>query len=281
MSTAETIALPSTNHSEATTSRVRQFLSLVTALSVTEFKLRYYGSVLGYFWTLARPLMLFGVLYVVFTHIVKVGASVSYYPVVLLTAIVLWTFFSDATSAAVQSLTNRDNLVRTMSFPLAAIPIASALTAAFNLGLNLIAVFIFMMISGVPAHPTWLEGPVIVLGLVLFSLPVTMLLSVLYVRFRDMQHIWEIALQLGFWGTPIIYPIEVVPHKLQRVMMCNPVAALLEQARHAIIDPAAPSAAAAIGGQVFLLIPLTVAIAVFAIGIVVFHRQSPHIAELL
>lgn len=260
---------------------VRRFVSLVLALSVTEFKLRYYGSVLGYFWTLARPLMLFGVLYVVFTHIVKFGAGIQHYPVVLLTGIVMWTYFADATTTAVQSLVSRESLVRTMSFRLEAIPIATALTAGFNLSLNLVAVFVFILLSGVPVELSWLEFPLLILILFLIALPITMLLSALFVRFRDMQHIWEVVLQMGFWGTPIIYPIEAVPESLQKVIMYNPIAALLQQTRHALIDPSAPSAADAIGGAVWLLIPAGVAIGIFVMAVVVFRREAPNIAELI
>lgn len=259
----------------------RYYKNIVLSLAVSEFKLRYFGSVLGYFWTLARPLMLFGVLYVVFTHIVKFGGNVHFYALVLLTNIVLWQYFADATSAAVTSLVSRESLVRKMSFPLSTIPLSTVLTAAFNVGLNLVAVFVFIGVAGDPPTLSWLQFIPLVLALVLVSIPVAIILAVMFVRFRDVQHIWEVALQLGYWGTPIIYPIEVVPHAFQKFVMFNPLAVLIEQTRHVLIDPSAPTAAEAIGGGAWLLIPLAITLGLVLLSVVAYRREAPRVAELL
>ena len=111
--------------------RRRMFL-LTTALAVTDFRLRFFGSLLGYFWQLMRPLLLFGVLFVVFTEFVRLGEGVPFYPVLLLSNIVLFTFLAEGT-AAVTSLVDRESLVRKVQFPLLAIPLATVLFAAFNL----------------------------------------------------------------------------------------------------------------------------------------------------
>ena len=264
-----------------TTSDLTYYLNIVWTLAVSEFKLKYFGSVLGYIWTLARPLMLFGVLYIVFTKIVRFGSGIPNYPLVLLTSIVMWTFFADATSGAISSLVSRESLVRKMSFPLSSIPIATALTASFNFCLNLVAVFVFYTISGISPMVSWFEFPLIVLGLVAFSVPVSVLLSILYVRYRDIQHIWDVVLQMGFWGSPIIYTIEKVPESMQRFIMFNPIAVILEQTRHVLIDPNAPTAADAIGGAVWLLVPLSIFLTLTALSIIVFRRDSKNVAELL
>lgn len=258
-----------------------RFINLTLSLAVTDFKLRYYGSVLGYFWSLARPLMLFGVLYVVFSQIVRFGAGVNYFPVVLLTGIVLWTFFAEATSSSVQSLLIRESLLRTMSFPISSIPISTAISSAMNLCMNLLAVFLFIIISGVSISVSWLEFPLLVLVLITMTLPLTLLLSVLYVRYRDIQHIWEVALQIGFWGSPILYPIEKVPESLKLVIMSNPIAVILQQTRHALIDPTAPSAVDAIGGIQYLVIPIAIVLLVATLSIYIFRAQAPYAAEYL
>ena len=136
---------------------LRRFVALTYTLAVTDFKLRFFGSALGYVWTLMRPLLLFGVLYVVFTEIVKFGGGVEHYPVYLLMAIVLFTYFSETTSRCVTSLIERENLLRKMRFPRMVIPLSVALHALFNLGLNLIVVFIFVLASGIEPRPEWLE----------------------------------------------------------------------------------------------------------------------------
>ena len=126
-------------------------------LAVTDFKLRFFGSALGYVWTLMRPLLLFGVLYFVFTEVVRLGDDIEHYPVYLLTSIVLFTFFSETTSRGVTSLVERENLLRKVRFPRLVIPLSVALHALFNLGLNLIVVFVFVLASGIEPRVSWLE----------------------------------------------------------------------------------------------------------------------------
>ena len=261
---------------------LRRALNLTWTLAVTDFKLRYFGSVLGYVWTLMRPLMLFGVLYFVFTQVIRFGEGVQYYPVYLLTSIVLFTYFSETTSGGVQCLMARENLLRKMHFPRISIPISVSLSALFNLGLNLIAVFVFAMISGVPIRLSWLQFPLLVLFLAFLAIGFAMLLSVLYVRFRDIQPIWDVVLQIAFYASPVLYVVTELPPQFVREMMAaNPIATILTQMRHAVLDPSAPTAAEAIGSEVRLLIPFGLTIAVFAFGLWVFKREAPRIAENL
>ena len=259
----------------------RHFLYVTAALANTEFKLRYFGSVLGYMWTLLRPLLLFGILFVVFTQIVRFGTSVPHYPVVLLTGIVLFSFFSEATSAALQSFVQRDNLLRKVAFPRAAVPVAVTLTAAVNSALGLAVVVGLALADGVEPRLTWLLVIPTVLALVLVSGAVSLSLAVLYVRYRDMRPIWEIVLQLVFWSTPIIYAIEAVPPSFRPVLMLNPFAVTVQQVRHWLIDPAAPTAAEAIGGAERLLAPFGVLVAVLALSAWALRRSSRGLAEEL
>jgi ABC-2 type transport system permease protein len=260
----------------------RRFLHLSWTIATTEFKLRFFGSVLGYFWQLARPLLLFGVLYVVFTEFVKVGARVPYYPVVLLMNIVLFTFFQEATSGAVTSVVDRENLVRKIQFPRLAIPVAVVLTAGFNLCLNLIVVLVFALASGVDVRLTWLEMPLIVAVLVLLALGTAALVSALYVRFRDVKPIWDVVLQLLFYASPVIYALETIGQpKIQEWLALSPITAILQQMRHAVVDAGAPTAAQAAGGTARLLIPIGIVLLTAVTGFWVFNRQAPRIAEEL
>jgi ABC-2 type transport system permease protein len=258
---------------------LRRFASLTVTLAATDFKLRFFGSALGYVWTLMRPLLLFGVLYFVFTEVVRFGDGVKHYPVYLLSAIVLFTFFSETTSRGVTSLVERENLLRKVRFPRLVIPLAVALHALFNLGLNFIVVLAFVLASGIAPRLAWLEMIPLVALLILFSTGVTMLLSALYVRYRDMQPIWEVALQILFYASPVIYVVATLPDSIETEAMASPITAILTQMRHSLIDPAAPTAADAIGGGVRLLIPLFVVVGVFALGAWVFAREAPRIAE--
>ncbi len=259
---------------------VRRFWNLTLTLAATEFKLRYFGSALGYLWTLMRPLMFFGVLYVVFTQVIRFGAGIEFYPVYLLTSIVLWTCFVEATGGSVTCLTDREGLLRKIRFPRMVVPLSVSLTALFNLGMNLIAVLVFALISGVRPRWTWFEMPVLVALLAVFATGVGMLLSALYVRYRDIAPIWEVTVQALFYASPVLY-VAAQFKQFEAYALANPIAAILTQMRHAFIDPSAPTAAAAMGSTVALLVPLGIIAGVFGLGLWVFNREAPRIAENL
>jgi ABC-2 type transport system permease protein len=260
---------------------IRQFVNLTFTLAVTEWKLRFFGSVLGYVWTLMRPLLLFGVLYLVFSHLVRVGTDIPHYPVYLLESIVMFQFFADSTSQGLQSLLQRESLLRKMRFPRMVIPLSVVLTNLFNLGMNMIAVLVFVLASGIEPRWTWLLVPVLVLALIVLATGAAMLTSALYVRFRDLAPIWEIVLQISFYASPVLYVISRVPSGFQHPLAANPLGMVMTQMREWVIDPHAPSAAEAIGGYAALLIPIGVILLVFAVGFWVFQRETPHIAENL
>jgi ABC-2 type transport system permease protein len=262
----------------------RRFFRLTIALAVTDFKLRFFGSVLGYLWQLMRPLMLFGVLYLVFSVFLAFGTDLKYYPVALLLGIVLFSFFSEATGSSVRSLVMRENLVRKVEFPRLAVPMAMVLTALMNLCLNLVPVLIFLLAAGGRPRWSWLEVPLLILLLVGFAVGFAMLLSALFVRYRDVEPIWDVVLQVMFYATPILYSIQTVAEKssetVANILMWSPFAAIMQQTRHAFVDPTSyPNAATAAGGTARLLIPLLLIVVVFAIGARVFMKQAPLIAE--
>jgi ABC-2 type transport system permease protein len=259
----------------------RRALELLYLIAVTDFKRTYFGTVLGYLWSLARPLMLFGVLLAVFTQVFRVGSQVPHYPVLLLFNVVLFGFFSEATTTAVTSIVNQESVVRKTQFPRLVIPLAVVLTSLFNLALNLVVVFIFVLAFGVGPHWTWLLFPVVLALLLVFTVAVSMLVASLYPRFRDMAIIWTVLSTVLFYGTPVLYPIDVVPNTLRDVIMLNPLAPLFESARAWIIDPGAPSAADAAGGFVRLLGPIAIYAAICALAVWIFNREAPRIAEEL
>ncbi len=219
-----------------------------------------------------------------FTQVVRIGGDVELYPVALLLGVVFFTFFSEATGSAVGSLVEREALIRKVEFPRLAVPLSSVLTALLNVALNLVAVLVFLLVAGGRVRLSWLEVPFLVLALALLAAGLGMLLSALYVRFRDVKPIWEVALQILFYGSPIFYPIDVVAERSElaaKLMMVNPFAAILQQARHVLIAPSHPSAAEAIGGTLYLLAPFGIAVAAIALGYRIFGRRAPHIAEEL
>lgn len=271
-----------------------RFWHLTYNIARNEFKLKFYGSVLGYFWQVMRPLLLFGVLYVFFVVVGKVGKGSNpgehQYGVQLLGSIILFTFFSEATIGSVRSVVDRENLVRKIQFPRLAIPLSVTLLAFFNLLLNLLVVLVFALISGVQPMLSWLELPLILAVLVVFTAGIAMLLSAMFVNFRDVQPIWDVANQIVFYASPLIIPLETVrsklsgggvKHVLYHIYLLNPLVAIFQQFRHAMVNHATLSAPSALGGWAQLLAPLGIVAAIFVIGFVVFNRSAPHIAENL
>jgi ABC-2 type transport system permease protein len=264
----------------------RRFWHLTYNIAVMNWKTRFYGSVLGYVWQLVRPLLLFGVLYVFFVVVEKVGTagpSGKYYGSQLLGSIVLFTFFQEATANAVRGVVDNEALVRKMQFPRMVIPLSTVLLSFFNLCLNLVVVFIFALAQGVRPMVTWLELPLIVAMLVLLSAGIAMLISALFVYFRDMQPIWEVVSQVLFYASPVIVPLATIQQKLSptlvHVYLCSPFAVVLQQFRHAVINHAADSASFPLGGEKWLAIPIAITLVIFVLGFYVFNRVAPRVAE--
>jgi len=279
---------------------LRRFVNLTLTLANTDFKLTYFGSALGYIWSLMQPLLYFGVLLVVFTKIFHVGKYIPHYAVTLLAAIIFWNFFLVVTGNCVTCLLAREGLLRKMRFPRLVIPVGVCVTGLYTLVLNMVPVFLFAIASGVMPQVSWLEIPLLMVPLAMLATGTGMVLSVLYVRFRDILPIWTITSQILFYGSPIIYPAleyggtvaRTIQHPagygtigtLGHVLMCNPLAAILTQVRKALVglsDKLNPSAAYAIDGAIHLLIPAAITLAIFLFGIWFFNREAPRISENL
>jgi ABC-2 type transport system permease protein len=263
----------------------RRFVELTMTLARAEFKLRYFGSALGYVWSLVRPLLFFGVLYLFFTQIIHLGKGVPHYGVYLLTSIVLWNYLAESTGNAVACLVAREALVRKIRFPRMVIPLAVSLTAAFNLGMNAIAVLVFAFLNGLTPQWSWLEILPIVLGFVIFATGFAMLLSAAYVRFRDIAPIWEVALQAWFYCSPIMYVAHSFGNRfgtgVAHIAMVNPSAMLLTQMGHAFIGgPSFPSSAVE-GGTASVIAAGAIILLVFVGGWRYFLREAPRVAENL
>jgi len=258
----------------------RRFFDLLWLTAKTEFKLSYHGTVLGFIWSFLRPLLLFAVLLTVFTQVLRFGDDVKNYPAMLLFNIMLFTFFADATTDAVTSVVSSENVVRKMQFPRLVIPLAVVITKGIQLTLSLVVVFIFLLVYGVDPVWTWILTPLVILAMVVLTTAVSMLLSVLYVRVRDVSIIWTVLATLLLYATPVLYPIDQAPAGWRDLLMLNPLSPIFTQAREWIIDPTAPGAVeAANGNGLLVLAPALLFVAICVIGIVTFTRGAPRIAE--
>ena len=258
-----------------------RFFELLWLMSVTEFKKTFFGTALGYVWSLMRPLLLFAVLLVVFTKIIRLGSDIEYYPVLLLFNVVVFGFFQEATGGAVGSVLAQEGIVRKTQFPRLVIPLSVVLTTFFTLALNMIVVFVFLLAFGVGPMWTWLLLPVVLLPLFVFVCAVSMLLSALNVRFRDVAVIWVVLATALNYGTPIIYPLEYAPHGLTQLIVANPLTPIFQQARIWMIEPQAESVVAIAGSAWPLAVAAVIYAVVCVLAVWVFNREAPRIAEQL
>lgn len=261
-------------------SPARQTLTLTGILAKSEFKLRYAGSALGFFWSVAKPLALFGILYFAFNFVLKFGDGVDRYPLQLLLAIVLWTFFAEATLASTSVLVAKADLIRKIAFPRIVLPLSVSGTAALAMLFNLSAVLVICVIGGVTPTWSWLLLPLLLVELGVFTIGMALLLAALFVRFRDIGQVWDLGLQLLFYATPIIYPLSLVPEELRNVVMCNPLAQIIQNARGVVINPSTGTGMEGLPTWV-LVAPYVITVVVFVLGLTVFRRASDRVAEFV
>lgn len=212
--------------------------AILRELIVTDFKLRYQGSVLGYLWSLLKPLFLFVIMYIVFVHFLRFGQGIPHFASTLLLGIVLWGFFTEATTQGMQAIVSRGDLLRKINFPKYLLVISATVSALINFVLNLLVVFILMLVDGVDFGWSALLFPFTLLLLYGFSLAVAFLLAAINVKYRDVGHIWEIMMQAMFYATPIFYPLQMVisfNEEAAKILMLNPIAVLLQDARAQLV----------------------------------------------
>jgi ABC-2 type transport system permease protein len=253
---------------------------LLRELVSTDFKLRYQGSVLGYAWSLLKPLLLFVILYVVFVYFLKIGKGVEHFPVYLLLGIVLWNFFTEMTSQSLGSIVGRGDLIRKIKIPRWIIVFSSSVSALINLALNLVVVAIFMVINGVHPTATIFLLPLNILEIYIFALGVSLFLAAAYVKFRDVSYIWEIVLQAGFYATPIIYPLSMVGLVwIQKLLLLSPVAQAIQYARFNVVTTDTITSSTLYSNMFYIIAPILLTAVIFVLGIMYFRRESKYFAE--
>lgn len=246
----------------------------------TDFKVRYQGSALGYLWSILKPLALFGIMYTVFTVVWPVARGVEYYGVYLLIGIVFWNFFTETTLVGTQSIVANGNLIRKIDIPRYLIVIASSVSALINLGLSLLVVIIFAIISGVPFSPSWFLVMFFGLQLYVLALGVALVLSTAYVKFRDIAYIWEILLQGGFYASALVFPLQAVPLAYQKYFFLNPVVQIIQDARFAIIQsPNVVTLWNSGAGWKIKVIPFLLMALICVFGVYYFRKKSKYFAE--
>ena len=195
---------------------------LITALTARDLKARYRGSILGFFWSLANPLLLLGVYTLVFTRFFP-QQVVKAYPLFLFAGILPWTFFSAAVLESTNAISGNAGLIKKVMFPAEALPLVVVLSHLVHFALAipilLAAIVIFTLLGTATASPTILLVPLLMLLQTLFVAGIALIVSSASVLFRDLRDIITNLMQLGFFVTPIIYLIDNVSSRLLRALL--------------------------------------------------------------
>lgn len=238
---------------------------LFSTLTWSEFKMRYYGSVLGYFWSLLKPLAVFAALYIVFTIYIRIDAP--YYKLNLLLGMIIWNFFSEATSNGMLSLISKYTLIRKIPFPRYILVTSSVSSVFMGFLINLFVFLIFCMWEGI--YPCWrmLIFIPFLICIYLICIGFSLALSVLIIQIRDLGALWELVIQIGFWATPVVYPMSLVPEKWRFFLFLNPLAGVLEYSRCALIGTGEITAQ----GVLYVFLGT---VCVFIAGVVIFLKRE-------
>lgn len=258
-------------------------LILLKQLVKTDFKLRYQSSVLGYMWSLLKPLALFVILLVVFSNFLKVGDDIPHFPIYLLLGIVLWNYFAEVTGGSVNAIVSKSDILRKINFPRYVIVLAGSVSALINLALSFVIVIVFMLVDNVDIRPAIFLLPLLIVELFIFALAVAFFLSAAFVRFRDLNHIWDVVMQAAFYITPILYPISMVIKQAgempAKILMLNPAAQIIQDAREIMVTPETQTISEIYGSSTVRLIPLGIVMLSVVIAAWYFRSRSKYFAE--
>jgi ABC-2 type transport system permease protein len=257
---------------------------LLRELVITEFKLRYQGSALGYMWSVLKPLFLFAILYIVFEKFLRLGRDIENFPVYLLLGVVMWTFFTEATNNGLQSIIARGDLIRKINFPKYIIVISGTISALINLGFNLLVVLVFILFSGVQLSFESLLVIPLILELYVFALGLAFFLAALNVKFRDAGYLWEIFLQAAFYATPILYPLAMVMSQsltAAKIIMLNPVAQIIQDIRYVLVTHDSVTLYHIVSHWYIIAIPFVIVAFSVVVGGLYFKKHSKYFAETI
>ena len=246
------------------------YRNLIWQLSWSEFKLRYKNSILGYFWSLLEPLLMLLVLYIVFSNLMKI--KVEYYQLFLFIGIILWGFLSRATNSGMFSIVGKPDIVKKIYFPRDIFVISSCITALLMSIFESLVFIMFMVFYRVPVSINLAYAPLILIFLFIITLGISLALSALHVFYRDVQFIWQVFMQIGFYLTPILYTIDIFPKNLQMFILLNPIARIIISARDTIIY----SSPAKMNDLLFMFLS---SIVLLIVGYIIFSRLEPRFAE--
>jgi ABC-2 type transport system permease protein len=260
--------------------RYRYSVILLRELVRTDFKIRYQNSILGYVWSLLRPLLIFIIMYLVFTRFLKVGDNVPHYPVYLLLGLLFWNFFVEVTMGSVTAVVGKGDLIRKINFPKYVIILSVLVGALINLSLTAVVIIIFMIVGHVSVSWQALLLIPLILELILLSLAVAFFLSTTFVKYRDISYVWEVILQGAFYATPILYPLTRIPHAYSRILILNPFAQIIQDSRYVLITHSTETISSIYSGRYWVwAIPISITLIIAVLSGNYFRKRSSSFAE--
>ncbi len=319
MSAATAEAVPPSGIEPATsTSSLRHYWHLTLELAISQFKLRYTQSILGYVWSLLKPAMYFGITYVIFVDLFHVNDGTPNYGIQILLGIVIWTFFSECTATAMGAVAGSAGLIRKAYFPRSILVVAASLTSLFTFVINMALVIVIgaaigqisLGVQSLAAIPLLIELYILALGIAFF-------LASLHVQFHDVGHLWEVFTNLLFYGSGVMFsltyvlqrahfaapvatssiPAHALPAKFTwvvDVVAANPIMQVIEDLRHALVTPVAPWTFSVVTGHLAAvgqvhrlnaswdaLAPYALVIVIFVAGALTYRARARYFAQNL
>jgi ABC-2 type transport system permease protein len=275
------IAYPATPR--RATRGVAYYLRVLRVVGAIQFKAKYAGAALGYVWSLIKPLSYFGVLWLVFAFLLRTANQTHDFAIYLLMGILLYTFFTDSIGVMLRSIVESGAILRRLAFPPILVPLSASVGVSITFFINILAIVVFVGIQRVEPRIEWLFIPLLLVELYAFCVGLGLLLAALYVRFRDIGQIWELASQLLLFASAIFYPIGIMAPWAQKIAFLNPFVQIMQDARHALLGSSGPNdlTAADVYGVGGRLIPITILVLILFGGFSYFRRQARSFAELV
>jgi len=251
---------------------VVEYRELIRILTVSDLKVKYQSSVLGFAWSLLNPLLMMLVLYMVFNNVFM--NSQEHFALYLLIGIVSWRFLANGTSSSMGAIVGKPSLVTKIYIPRQVLVLSTVLSSFISSLLEFLVLMVLLLAFGVGISPNILFFPAVHMVYFVMVYGISLALSALYVYYRDLNQIWEVLLQLGFFVSPVCYSISLVPDEYIFYYMLNPVTLVMQIYRKVLLYAETPSSSS----LVYILLSACV---LLVVGAVIFKRLERRFAEEL
>jgi lipopolysaccharide transport system permease protein len=246
-----------------------EYRELIKNLVISDLKVKYASSVLGFAWSMLNPLLMMLVLYFVFSGFYKTQENFVLY---IFIGLLVWRFFSIGTTISLGSIVGRANLVTKIFIPREILPLSSVLSSLISSVLEFCVLVPLLLIFGAGFHITIVLFPIVLALSFLIVFGCALILSSFYVYFRDMNQIWDVFMQMGFFATPIMYATTIIPDRYRFYYMLNPITRLMGMYRDIFLTGTIPTLAD-------FVIVLASGLILTVVGIMIFKKLSRRFAE--